>query len=170
MASFLLVTLCGNLRFHLFFFLPVQKLEIKCETFQISTSWGFVCVCMYPQLLQSCPTLCNPVDCSPPGFSVHGDSPGKNTRVGCHVLPPGDLHDPGIKPASPALQADSLLLSHWGRPQDFVYLALNYFHFFFFLREKDCQLVTNHIRCQFDVTNLLRLIFLLVFPGNTKPR
>ena len=33
--------------------------------------------------------------------------------------PPGDLPDPGIKPASPAaraLQADSLLLSHWGSP------------------------------------------------------
>ena len=28
---------------------------------------------------QSCPTLCNPTDCSPPGSSVHGDSPGKNT-------------------------------------------------------------------------------------------
>ena len=24
--------------------------------------------------------------CSPPGFSVLGDSPGKNTGVGCHVL------------------------------------------------------------------------------------
>ena len=33
-----------------------------------------------------CVTLCNPVDCSPPGSSVHGDSPGKNTEVGCHVL------------------------------------------------------------------------------------
>jgi len=32
---------------------------------------------------------------------------------------PGDLLDPGIKlefPAAPALQADSLLLSHWGGP------------------------------------------------------
>ena len=28
--------------------------------------------CMCGQSLQSCPTLCNPVDCSPPGFSVHG--------------------------------------------------------------------------------------------------
>ena len=27
-----------------------------------------------------------PVDCSSPGSSVHGDSPGKNTGVGCHVL------------------------------------------------------------------------------------
>ena len=32
------------------------------------------------------PTFCNPKDCSPPGFSVHGDSPGKNTAVGCHFL------------------------------------------------------------------------------------
>ena len=31
-------------------------------------------------------TLCNPMDCSPPGSSVHGDSPGKNTGVGCHTL------------------------------------------------------------------------------------
>ena len=40
-------------------------------------------VCMH---IQSCPTLCNPMDCSPPGFSVPADSPGKNTGVGCHVL------------------------------------------------------------------------------------
>ena len=31
---------------------------------------------------QSCLTLCDPVDCSPPGSSVQGDSPGKNTGVG----------------------------------------------------------------------------------------
>ena len=35
---------------------------------------------------QSCLTLCNPMDCSPPGSSVHGDSPGKNIGVGCHAL------------------------------------------------------------------------------------
>ena len=32
---------------------------------------------------QSCLTLCDPLDCSPPFPSVHGDSPGKNTGVGC---------------------------------------------------------------------------------------
>ena len=31
---------------------------------------------------QSCLTLCDLMDCSPPGSSVHGDSPGKNTGVG----------------------------------------------------------------------------------------
>ena len=35
---------------------------------------------------QLCPTLCSPVDCSPPGSSVHGIFPSKNTGVGCHFL------------------------------------------------------------------------------------
>ena len=33
---------------------------------------------------QSCPILCNPM--GPPGPSVHRDSPGKNTGVGCHAI------------------------------------------------------------------------------------
>ena len=37
------------------------------------------------KLLQSCPTLCDPIDGSPPGSAVW-DSPGKNTGVGCHFL------------------------------------------------------------------------------------
>ena len=39
--------------------------------------------------LQSCPTICNRMDYSPLGPSVHGASPGKNTGVGCHALPQG---------------------------------------------------------------------------------
>ncbi|KAI4547702.1 hypothetical protein MJG53_000534 [Ovis ammon polii x Ovis aries] len=35
---------------------------------------------------KSCPTLSDPMDCSLPDSSVHGDSPGKNTGVGCHSL------------------------------------------------------------------------------------
>ena len=34
---------------------------------------------------QSCPTHCDP-NCSPPGSSVHGDSPGRNTGVGDALL------------------------------------------------------------------------------------
>ena len=33
-----------------------------------------------------CPTLCDPMDCSPSGSSVHGDPPGKKSGVGCHFL------------------------------------------------------------------------------------
>ena len=47
-----------------------------------------VCVCT--KSLQSCPTLCDPIDCSPPVSSVFGDSPGKK----------GDLPNLGIEPTS----------------------------------------------------------------------
>ena len=36
--------------------------------------------------LQLCPTLCDPIDSSPPGSPSPWDSPGKNTGVGCHFL------------------------------------------------------------------------------------
>ena len=45
--------------------------------------WGPDCI--WPCVrAQSHPTLCNPVDCSLSGSSVHGNFPGKNTGVGCH--------------------------------------------------------------------------------------
>ena len=40
---------------------------------------------------QLCPTLCNPLDYSLPGSSVHRDSPVKNTGVGGCALPLGVL-------------------------------------------------------------------------------
>ena len=36
---------------------------------------------MHAKLLPSCSTVCDPMDCSPSGSSVHGDSPGKSTGV-----------------------------------------------------------------------------------------
>ena len=54
---------------------------------------------MYAKSLQSCPTLCNLMDCSPPGSSVHGILQARLLEwVACP--PPRDLPDPGIKPAS----------------------------------------------------------------------
>ena len=39
------------------------------------------------EVAQSCPTLCDPMDCSLPGSSVHPwDFPGKSTGMGCHFL------------------------------------------------------------------------------------
>ena len=45
--------------------------------------------------------LCGPMDCSPPGSSVHGDSPGKNTGVGCHALLQGIFPNQGSNPGLP---------------------------------------------------------------------
>ena len=47
---------------------------------------------------QSCPTFCDPMGCSPPGSSVHGDSPGKNTGEGCHVFLQGIFPTQGWNP------------------------------------------------------------------------
>ena len=66
-------------------------------------------------LLQSWPTLCDPMDCSPPGSSVHGILQARTLEW--VVMPSSrDLPNPGIKPGSSALQAHSLSLSHQGSP------------------------------------------------------
>ena len=49
-------------------------------------------------VIQLHPTLCDPMDCSPPGSSVHGDSPGKNTGVGCHALLQDIFPTQGLNP------------------------------------------------------------------------
>ena len=72
------------------------------------------CCCLVAQL---CPTLCDPRDCSPPGSSVRGDSPVKNTGVGCHsllqVIFPTQGSNPGLLEHR---LVDSLPLSHLGIP------------------------------------------------------
>ena len=81
-----------------------------------------VCVCVYPLTItlgkksvlswvlvaQSCLTLCNPVDYSPPG-SLSMEFSRQEYWSGLPFPSPGDLPDPGFKPWSPALQMDSLL-------------------------------------------------------------
>ena len=49
-------------------------------------------------MASSCPTLCDPLDGSPPGSSVHGDSRGKNTGVGCHGFLQGIFPTQGSNP------------------------------------------------------------------------
>ena len=54
-----------------------------------------VCCAVLCLIAQSCPTLCDPMDCSPPGPSIPGDSPGKNTGVGCYSLLQGIFQTQG---------------------------------------------------------------------------
>ena len=54
---------------------------------------------MFAQLLQSCWT-CNPMGCSLSGSSVLGNSPGKNTGMGCHALLQGFFPTQGWNRAS----------------------------------------------------------------------
>ena len=87
-------------------------------TSQVHSSDGLL-VCVCPKSLQSYLTLCDPIVCSPPGSSVRGIL--QASALLCS--PPEDLPKPGMEPrspATPALQADSLLLSHWGSPHSLI--------------------------------------------------
>ena len=68
------------------------------------------------EVTQSCLTLCDPMDHSLPGSSVHGNFQAIHWS-GLPFPSPGDLPDPGIEPRSPALQADALPSETQGKPQ-----------------------------------------------------
>ena len=76
-----------------------------------------VCVCTCTcSVAQSCPTLCNTMDCNLPGFL----SMGVSRQEYLSELPfptPGDLSDPGIKPAPPALAGRFFTTERPGNPQ-----------------------------------------------------
>ena len=59
---------------------------------------GMRSVCL---VTQCCPTLCDSMDCRPPGSSVQGDSPGMNTGVGCHACLQGLFPIQGSNPGLP---------------------------------------------------------------------
>ena len=73
------------------------------------------------KLLQLCPTLCDPLDCSPPGSSVYGDSLGKNIGVSCYALLQGIFLMQGSNLCLSILlhwQVGSLELLPPGKPTD----------------------------------------------------
>ena len=82
---------------------------------------------MYYMHAQSCPTLCDPMDCSLSGSSVHGILQSKNYWSELPCPPPGDLPqsriEPVSSPASSASQEDSWLLSHPGSLKDITRLV-----------------------------------------------
>ena len=65
---------------------------------------------------RSCPTLCDPMNCSQLSSSVHESSQAR-ILSGLPFPSPGDLLDPGVKPGSPALQANSLPTEPPGKPK-----------------------------------------------------
>ena len=66
---------------------------------------------------QSSLTLCDSMDCSPPGSSVHGNSPGKNTGVSCHTLLQGIFPTQGSNPGLPHCRQILYQLSHQRSPR-----------------------------------------------------
>ena len=82
------------------------------------------------EVAQSCPTLCDPMDCSllaPPSMEFSR----QEYWSGLPFPSPGDLSDPGIKPRSPALQAEALPSEPQGKILVFFNVVFNNQHTWF---------------------------------------
>ena len=66
------------------------------------------------EVAQLCPTLCDPIDCSPPAFFVHGIFQAR--ILGLPFSSPGYLSDPEMELQSPTFQSDSILSEPTGNP------------------------------------------------------
>ena len=78
--------------------------------------WLIHHTCMHAQLLKLCLTLCDPVNCSPPG-SLSMGFPRQEYWNGLPCFPTGALPNPGVKPVSLMTlhKAGSLLLAPTGK-------------------------------------------------------
>ena len=85
--------------------IPLLKFWNIISVGQINFAEAYCCL-----VAKSCPTLATPWR-SPPGSSVHGIFPGKNTGVGCHFLLQGIFLTEGL---NPGLLHCRRILYHWG--------------------------------------------------------
>ena len=74
----------------------MELCSMLCASLDGKGVWGRMYL-----IAQSCPTLCNPMDWSLPGFSVHGDFPGQKIGVGCHAFLQGIFPTQGSNPGLP---------------------------------------------------------------------
>ena len=72
---------------------------------------------------QSCPSLCDLMDCSLPGSSVYGDSPRKTMGVGCHFFLQRIFPTQGSNPRRPHCRQIVDCLSHQGSPRILEWVA-----------------------------------------------
>ena len=81
-------------------------------------------LCLFDLL---CLTLGDSMDCNLSGTSVHGDSPGKNTGVGCHALLQGIFPTQGLNPGPLHCRRILYCLSHKGNPRILERVAYPFF-------------------------------------------
>ena len=116
---------------------------LNCSTFRV-----YACACS--KSLQSCLTLYDPVNCSPPNFFVHGILQARILEWVALPSPPGDLPDPRIEPPSlisPELAGRFFTISETGKPLTFR-IGLLYFpnSQIYFHRRNRATLVRRIIR------------------------
>ena len=96
------IILSSQVKYYNSFYHKSQKVSLYMMIYD-----SLLVLCLVTQL---CLTLCEPMDCSLPGSSVHGNSPGKNTEVGCHALLQGIFQTQGSNLDIPHCRQ---ILYHW---------------------------------------------------------
>ena len=104
-----------------FFSIYYSIMQLFSSIFRVFYILYHFLVNMYMCLVaQLCPTLCDPMDCSPPGSSVRGDSPGKNIGVGCLALLQGIFPTQGLNAGLLHCRWILYHLSHQGSPNMYI--------------------------------------------------
>ena len=120
-------------------------------------------LCLFPW---SCPTLCNPMDCSPSSFSVHGESPGKITGVGCHDFLQGIFPTQGLNPGLLHYRRILYRLSHQGTSKNTAVSSLSLLQGNFLTQESNQGL----LHCRWILYQLSYLGSpepIVIFPGQS---
>ena len=124
------------------------------------------------KVIPLCPTLCDPMDCSLPSSSVHGILQARMLEWVVIPFSRGSSN-PGIKPRSPALQADSLLSEPPGKPKNTGVGSPSLLQGIFETQESNWGLlhgrqILYELNYQgSEVKSLGRLRLFATFPGNS---
>ena len=110
-----LLQVCSDLLFLLELVLLLYIFLRFCPFHLNYLIWWYTTLCL---VAQSCLTLCNPMNCSPPGSSVNGGFSKQEHWSGLPCPLPGYLAKQGIEPRSPALRANSLPSRPRGKPKN----------------------------------------------------
>ena len=115
-ACYFLTGLRFNLYIYIYIFFFFSGYRNDCGSKSVC-----VVLCLVAQL---CSTLCDPMEYSPPGSSVHEDYPGKNTGGGCHILPQRIFPTQRLNLSVPHRRLILYCLSHQRSPKVYVSLSI----------------------------------------------
>ncbi|CAI9179543.1 unnamed protein product [Rangifer tarandus platyrhynchus] len=128
---------------------PPSCAQASSHTLPTQVRTDFCCLkCNAPKFqvyvyVHPCPTLCYPMECSPPGSSVHGDSPGKNTGVGCHALLQGIFLTQEFNPSLLHCRRIRYLLSHMWKASSLICVCVCvYIHTYIYMEKTNFKMET----------------------------
>ena len=109
---------------------------------------------------QSCPSICNPLDCSPPALLSMKFSRQEHWS-GLPFPSPGDLPDSGIEPRSLVLQAESLPSEPLGKPNIciYIYCMCIYVH----MKPNICMYIYTHNICVYIYIHIYTYIYIHIY-------